>query len=76
MLASGTAVLVWFGLYKFLYKLSFSPGLPGDGVFNYVAWRDPVAQVGRRQASTRLRQTDNKWSSKVSSCVRCQVEIL
>ena len=64
VLASGTAVLLWFGLYKAFYKLSLSPGLPGEGVFQYVAWRDPVAQV-KRPASSRLKAADNKWSSKV-----------
>ena len=59
--------MLWFGLYKAFYKLSLSPGLPGEGVFQYVAWRDPVAQVGRRPTSSRLKAADNKWSSKVRS---------
>ena len=67
MVASGAAVLAWFGLYKFIYKQSLSPGLPGEGIFKYVVWRDPVTQLGRRQAGncSRQRSSENKWSSKV-----------
>ena len=59
--------MAWFGLYKFIYKQSLSPGLPGEGIFKYVVWRDPVTQLGRRQAGTcsRNRSSENKWSSKV-----------
>ena len=64
MLAAGTAVLVWFGLYKFLYRQSFSPGLAGEGVFQYVVWRDPAA-AARAKHSSRHRPAENKWSSKV-----------
>merc|ERR1711936_399596 len=64
VLASSAAVLVWFGLYKFMYKQSFSPGLPGEGVFKYVVWRDPAAHLARRQNCVRQKQADNKWSSK------------
>ena len=68
-MASGVAVLAWFGLYKFIYKQSLSPGLPGEGIFKYVAWKDPVTQLGRRQGQTcsRQRSSENKWSSKVIS---------
>ena len=64
MLAAGTAVLVWFGLYKFLYRQSFSPGLPGEGVFQYVVWRDPTT-AARAKHCSRHRPAENKWSSKV-----------
>jgi len=66
VVASGVAVLAWFGLYKFIYKQSLSPGLPGEGIFKYVAWKDPVTQLGRRQGQTcsRHRSSENKWSSK------------
>ena len=67
VLASSAAVLVWFGLYKFIYKQSFSPGLPGEGVFKYVVWRDPASHLARRQNCVRQKQADNKWSSKVRS---------
>jgi len=63
VLAAGTAVLVWFGLYKFLYRQSFSPGLAGEGVFQYVVWRDPAA-AARAKHSSRHRPAENKWSSK------------
>ena len=68
VVASGVAVLAWFGLYKFIYKQSLSPGLPGEGIFKYVAWKDPVTQLGRRSGQTcsRHRSSDQKWSSKVS----------
>ena len=36
VLASATAVLVWFALYKFIYHQSFSPGQPGEGAFRSV----------------------------------------
>ena len=67
VVASGVAVLAWFGLYKFIYKQSLSPGLPGEGIFKYVAWKDPVTQLGRRtgQTCSRHRASENKWSSKV-----------
>ena len=68
VVASSVAVLAWFGLYKFIYKQSLSPGLPGEGIFKYVAWKDPVTQLGRRpgQTCSRHRSSENKWSSKVS----------
>ena len=67
VVASGVAVLAWFGLYKFIYKQSLSPGLPGEGIFKYVAWKDPVTQLGRRAGGTcsRQRTSENKWTSKV-----------
>ena len=64
------AVLAWFGLYKFIYKQSISPGLPGEGIFKYVAWKDPQTQLGRTRpgqtCSRSVRSSENKWSSKVS----------
>jgi len=68
VVASGVAVLAWFGLYKFIYKQSISPGLPGEGIFKYVAWKDPQTQLGRTRpgqtCSRSVRSSENKWSSK------------
>jgi len=64
VVASGVAVLSWFALYKFIYKQSFSPGLPGDGVFKYVVWKDPVNSLNRNKTCARHKATENKWSSK------------
>ena len=66
MLASGVAVLVWFGLYKFIYKQSFSPGLPGEGLFKYVVWKDPVNNLVKNRVASKNKASENKWSSKVS----------
>ena len=65
VLASGAAVLMWFALYKFVYRQSFSPGLPGDGLFKYVIWKDPVNNLLKRNICSKHKQTENKWSSKV-----------
>ena len=56
---------MWFGLYKFIYKQSFSPGLPGDGLFKYVVWKDPVNNLLKRNVCSKNKQAENKWSSKV-----------
>ena len=66
VLASGAAVLAWFGLYKFIYKQSFSPGLPGEGLFKYVIWKDPVNNLlNKNRASNQKKSSESKWSSKV-----------
>ena len=41
VLASVSAVLAWFILYKIIYKESISSGLPGEGIFENVIWKDP-----------------------------------
>ena len=64
-MASACAVLTWFALYKFIYLQSLSPGLPGEGAFKYVVWKDPVTNLSRRTC-TRNKAAENKWSSKVS----------
>ena len=66
VLASGVAVLAWFGLYKFIYKQSFSPGLPGEGLFKYVVWKDPVNNLIKNRVASKNKASENKWSSKVS----------
>ena len=66
VLASGAAVLAWFGLYKFIYKQSFSPGLPGEGLFKYVVWKDPVNNLIKNRVASKNKASENKWSSKVS----------
>jgi len=63
VVASACAVLTWFALYKFFYIQSISPGLPGDGAFKYVVWKDPVTNLSRRTCS-KHKATENKWSSK------------
>ena len=63
-MASGAAVLAWFGLYKFIYKQSFSPGLPGEGIFKYVVWKDP--SFCKNRVCPKNKPSENKWSSKVS----------
>jgi len=64
VVASGAAVLVWFGLYKFIYKQSFSPGLPGEGLFKYVIWKDPVNNIIKNRICSKYKQAESKWSSK------------
>ena len=64
-MASACAVLTWFALYKFFYVQSISPGLPGDGAFKYVVWKDPVTNLSRKTCA-KHKATENKWSSKVS----------
>ena len=64
VMASGAAVLAWFGLYKFIYKQSFSPGLPGEGIFKYVVWKDP--SFCKNRVCPKNKPSENKWSSKVS----------
>jgi len=65
VLASAAAVLAWFGLYKFIYKQSFSPGLPGEGLFKYVIWKDPVNNLlNKNRASCQKKSCESKWSSK------------
>jgi len=62
VMASGAAVLAWFGLYKFIYKQSFSPGLPGEGIFKYVVWKDP--SFCKNRVCPKNKPSENKWSSK------------
>jgi len=64
VVASGVAVLTWFALYKFIYMQSLSPGLPGDGAFKYVIWKDPVSNLNRNKPCTKHRAAESKWSSK------------
>jgi len=63
VVASACAVLTWFALYKFFYTQSLSPGLPGDGAFKYVVWKDPVTNLSRRTCA-KHKAAENKWSSK------------
>lgn len=63
VVASAFAVLTWFGLYKFFYTQSLSPGLPGDGPFKYVVWKDPVSNLNRKPCA-KHRAAEAKWSSK------------
>jgi len=64
VVASGAAVLTWFGLYKFIYTQSFSPGLPGEGAFKYVIWKDPVSNINRNKPCSKHKSAESKWSSK------------
>ena len=64
VVASACAVLTWFVLYKFLYTQSLSPGLPGEGIFKYVVWKDPVTALSRKTCA-RHKAAESKWSSKV-----------
>lgn len=64
VVASGVAVLLWFSLYKCLYKHELSPGLPGDGPFKYVTWTDPTPNVKTsRKNAQKTQEKANKWSS-------------
>merc|ERR1719228_1583859 len=63
VVASACAVLTWFVLYKFLYTQSLSPGLPGEGIFKYVVWKDPVTALSRKTCA-RHKAAESKWSSK------------
>nr|CAG4645600.1 EOG090X07YX [Lynceus sp. MCZ IZ 141354] len=57
--ASICAVLFWFGTYRFWFLSSnwLSPGLPGEGVFQYMNPRQPMlsATLLRRRSSLRLK---------------------
>lgn len=64
VVASSLAVLVWFLLYKFVYQQDFSPGLPGNGPFQYVTWREPSSQRRPARAQQRPQEDGKKWSSK------------
>ena len=75
-MASGAAVLVWFGLYKFIYKQSFSPGLPGEGLFKYVIWKDPINNIIKNRVCSKYKQAESKWSSKVGKIIKKILEEL
>lgn len=59
VLAACLAIFVWFLLYRVVYTKSWSPGLPGDGAFNYV-------HGTKRKESLRRRSYDcaHKWTAK------------
>jgi len=65
VVASGLAVLLWFALYKCLYNLPISPGLPGEGLFKYVTWSEPILKKGNRSPVRRNnRDTNNVWTQQ------------
>merc|ERR1719266_1449324 len=69
IIAASLAVLTWYLLYRIIYTQSWSPGLPGEGMFKYVQDKKLV----NRKDSLRNRNcndncpgggSSNKWSAK------------
>merc|ERR1719464_1477697 len=66
IVGASIAVLTWYLLYRVIYTQSWSPGLPGEGMFKYVQDKKLV----NRKDSLRNRNGNdnaggsNKWSAK------------
>ena len=61
MIASALAILTWYLLYRVVYNQSWSPGLPGDGMFKYV--KD--TRFMRRESLKRTSELSSKtWTNR------------
>ena len=62
MIASALAILTWYLLYRVIYTKSWSPGLPGEGMFKYVKEKRFVRRESLRKSVDYGKE--KPWSNK------------